>query len=73
MARTHPAYASWSHRELHRRPQWHGSHAAPSPLWHTLTLFVATEGAPSRASMALFACPPLHFGTLLTRFTRVPR
>eukprot|EP00959_Pyramimonas_sp_CCMP1952_P311681 6522673-Pyramimonas_sp.AAC.1 len=28
-ALAHPSHGSWPHSEIHRRPQWHDSHAAP--------------------------------------------
>eukprot|EP00959_Pyramimonas_sp_CCMP1952_P373323 7818143-Pyramimonas_sp.AAC.1 len=67
MARTHPAYASWSHRELHRGPQWHGSHAAPSPRWHTAHTLRGHIGSSIEGLSGIVRMsPPLHFGTLLT-------
>ena len=32
---THASHGSRPHRELHRRPQWQGSHASPGPFRHT--------------------------------------
>eukprot|EP00959_Pyramimonas_sp_CCMP1952_P199422 4171263-Pyramimonas_sp.AAC.1 len=55
--------------ELHRKPQWQGSHGGPALLWRIPRAVRGpigsyTEGPSGKARMA---APP-HFGAPLTRF-----
>ena len=62
----HPSRASWLHRELHRRPQWQGSHSFLLPCRPTLHTFRATWEASPKARRARFTfLPPPMSGTPL--------
>ena len=65
----HPSRALWPHRELHRTPQWQGSHGGPAPFWrtpHTVRgpIGSSTEGPRGKARIR----DRVHCGTPLTRF-----
>ena len=68
----HPSHVSWPHRELHRRPQWQGPHAAPRQFRRTLhedrrPIRSSTEGASGRVRMRA----RVHFGVPLIRFVHI--